>query len=133
MDADYAAVLDEFVQLKASVKEWHEASFEPTLSKFQQRIEDTNTEEGVVMSTMLAYVISGLRNSRRSAILEEFRSSGRVQRLVEEGIRELTSVRELKELQHLVGVEADGICGPRTRAAIREYDSSLLATSSACQ
>ena len=85
------------------------------------------------MATILTYVIGNLHASRRAAILKEFRSSGRILRLFQEGVRELASVLALKELQRLVGVEADGICGPVTRAALNEHDPTLLATSSACQ
>ena len=85
------------------------------------------------MATILAYVISDLHTSRRGAILEEFRNSDRIRRLFERGLSELDAVVKVKELQRLVGVEVDGICGPRTRAAINAYDADLLATVSACQ
>ncbi|MBM41499.1 MAG: hypothetical protein CL483_06210 [Acidobacteria bacterium] len=85
----YTAVLSEFVQLDASVERWHEASFEQTLRGFQHRFLDTETEEGAVMGTMLAYIIGNLRTSRRAAILDEFRTSGRIQQLFERGLSEL--------------------------------------------
>ena len=85
----YTAVLSEFVQLDASVERWHEASFEQTLRGFQRRFLDTGTEEGAVMDTMLAYIIGNLRTSRRAAILDEFRTSGRIQQLFERGLSEL--------------------------------------------
>ena len=133
MDPEYAEALNDFVRLDATEEEWHQASFHSTLKNFQERFKATATEEGTVMATILAYVIKDLHGSRRGAILEEFRASGRIHRLFQAGVRELTSVRALKELQRLVGVEDDGICGPRTRAAIRKHNPSLLATSSACQ
>ena len=85
----FASVLDAFVRLDASVQRWHEASFEPTLRRFQRQFEETDTEEGTVMATTLAYVIGDLRTSRRAAILDEFRTSGRILRLFQEGVREL--------------------------------------------
>jgi hypothetical protein len=88
-DSQYAAVLDEFLRTDATVERWHEASFEPVLRGFQKRFQATGTEEGGVMATMLAYMIGDLRTSRRAAILDEFRSSGRVLRLFEQGVREL--------------------------------------------
>ena len=133
MNPEYAEALNDFVRLDATEEEWHQSSFNSTLKNFQKRFKATATEEGTVMATVLTYVMKDLHGSRRGAILEEFRSSGRIQRLFQRGSRELTSARALKELQRLVGVEADGICGPRTRAAIRQHDPSLLATSSACQ
>ena len=132
-DPEYAEALDDFVRLDATVEEWHQASFHSTLRSFQERFEATGTEEGTVMATILTYVISDLRTSRRAAILEEFRSSERILRLFQEGVRELAAVLALKELQRVVGVEADGICGPVTLAAINEHDPTLLATSSVCQ
>ena len=85
----FSSVLDEFVRLDADVQRWHEASFEPTLRRFQRQFEETDTEEGTVMATTLAYVIGDLRTSRRAAILDEFRTSGRILRLFQEGVREL--------------------------------------------
>jgi hypothetical protein len=89
---DFAATLEEFVQLEPGVRRWHEASFEPTLQGFRRRFEATNTHEGSVMATMLAYVIGDLRTSRRAAILEEFRTSGKILDLFKQGVTELTTV-----------------------------------------
>jgi hypothetical protein len=88
-DPDFASVLNDFVRLEASVQRWHEASFESTLRGFQRRFEETNSEEGRVMATTLKYVIGDLRTSRRAAILEEFRTSGRILRLFQQGVSEL--------------------------------------------
>ena len=51
-----------------------------------------DTEEGIVMVTMLAYVITDLHTSRRAAILQEFRTSGRILRLFQDGLSELVAV-----------------------------------------
>jgi hypothetical protein len=85
----FASVLDEFVRIDVGVQRWHEASFEPTLRQFQQRFKDTGTEEGAVMATTLAYVVGNLRTSRRAAILDEFRTSGRILQLFQRGVQEL--------------------------------------------
>ena len=85
----FSSVIDEFVRLDAGIQRWHEASFEPTLREFQRRFEETDTEEGAVMATTLAYVIGDLRTSRRAAILDEFRTSGRILQLFRQGVREL--------------------------------------------
>ncbi len=87
--AEYAAVLDEFVGLDASVQEWHEDEFETTLQSFRRRFADTGTEEGSVMATTLGFILDSLTASRRAAILAEFRTSGRVRQLFERGRREL--------------------------------------------
>jgi hypothetical protein len=41
------------------------------------------------MATTLAYVITDLRTSRRAAILEEFRTDGRILDLFKQGVQEL--------------------------------------------
>jgi hypothetical protein len=88
-DPAFSTTLDEFVRLEDGVERWHEASFEPTLRGFQRRFEETETEEGAVMATALRYVIGDLRTSRRAAILSEFRTSGRILRLFQQGAQEL--------------------------------------------
>ena len=87
----YTTVLNEFVRLEATVQEWHEPSFEPILRGFQERFERTSTEEGMVMSTTLAYVINHLYTSRRAAILNEFRASRRILQLFKRGVRQLSA------------------------------------------
>jgi hypothetical protein len=89
---DYAATLDEFLRIESGVQRWHDAAFEPVLQGFRRRFEATDTEEGRVMATMLAYVIGDLRTSRRAAILEEFRTSGKILDLFKQGVSELTTV-----------------------------------------
>jgi hypothetical protein len=87
----FAATLDEFLRLEAGVQRWHEASFEPVLQDFRRRFEATDSEEGTVMATTLAYVIDDLRTSRRAAILEDFRTNGRILELFRQGVAELTA------------------------------------------
>ncbi len=87
--SEYASVLYDFLRMEAGVWRWHEVSFEPTLRSFQERFEETGTEEGLVMATTLRYVISNLRASQRAAILEEFRNSGRILNLFQRGLQEL--------------------------------------------
>ena len=86
----FASLLDEFVRIDVGVRRWHEASFEPTLRGFQRRFAETETEDGAVMATTLAYVVGNLRTSRRAAILDEFRTSGRILQLFQRGVRELS-------------------------------------------
>jgi hypothetical protein len=87
--AAFTEALDEFLQLEPGVQRWLDASFEPTLQASRRRFEATGTEEGQVMATMLAYVIGDLRTSRRAAILDDFRTSGRILDLFQKGIVEL--------------------------------------------
>ena len=42
------------------------------------------------MATTLAYVVGNLTTSRRAAILDEFRTSGRILQLFQRGVRELS-------------------------------------------
>ena len=87
---EYAAVLDEFIRLDASIEEWHQRSFKATLDDFRRRFLDTGTEEGAVMATVLSFAIQDLNTSRRAAILNEFRSSDSIRRLFDRGRRELS-------------------------------------------
>jgi hypothetical protein len=68
---------------------WHDASFEPVLQGYRKRFAATDTEEGDVMASVLAYVIGDLRTSRRAAILDEFRTSGEILQLFRQGAAEL--------------------------------------------
>lgn len=86
---EYADVLNDFLRIDSGMEKWLDVSFEPKLRGFQQRFENTKTEEGSVMAATLAYVISDLRTSRRAAILEEFRNSGRILDLFKAGAAEV--------------------------------------------
>jgi hypothetical protein len=91
-DPEYAALIDEFIRLDASIEEWHTASFRSRLEDFRRRFSETGTEEGAVMATILAFTIQDLRTSGRVAILNEFRRSDRVRRLFDQGRRELSGL-----------------------------------------
>ena len=86
---EYAAALNDFLRIESGIERWHSVDFEATLRTFQERFDATRTEEGSVMATTLSYVISDLRTSRRAAILEEFRTSGRILDLFKKGVEEL--------------------------------------------
>lgn len=88
----FTAAMDEFLQLQPGAERWLDASFEPTLQASRRRFQATGTEEGQVMATMLAYVIGDLRTSRRAAILDDFRTSGRILELFQKGMDELATV-----------------------------------------
>jgi len=90
----YLAVLNDFLRLDAGPERWDHPDFAPVLSDFKRRFKETNTEEGVVMETVLAYVMDQAYTSSRRALLSEFRSSGQVRRLLERGVLELDVVRE---------------------------------------
>lgn len=87
--APFTDALEAFLQLEAGVLRWHDASFEQILQAHRRRFEATRTEEGIVMAAVLAYVIGDLRTSRRAAILDDFRSNGRILDLFKRGAAEL--------------------------------------------
>jgi hypothetical protein len=81
----YVALLNEFMQLDVPLGEWDDKAFDPVLREFQKRFAATDTEEGTVMATTLAFVLQDQRSSRQAQILAEFRTSPRILRLFERG------------------------------------------------
>jgi hypothetical protein len=92
--AAYVAVLDDFMRLDAGAERWDDPAFAHVLADFKRRFRETNTEEGVVMETVLAYAMDQAYTSSRRALLSEFRSSGQVRSLIERGVLELDIVRD---------------------------------------
>tara|TARA_B100001123_G_scaffold450199_1_gene619152 strand:- start:13385 stop:14899 length:1515 start_codon:yes stop_codon:yes gene_type:complete len=91
---EFLEVLNEFVRLDSADWRWYDRSFVSILESFQDRFLNTDTEEGTVMSTTLAYIISNLRSSRRGAILEEYRSSDSVLKLFDRGVNALEAASD---------------------------------------
>lgn len=89
----FASALNDFVRLDATLEQWDDRSFEPVLRGFQKRFSDTNTEEGTVMATVLAYVIDETYASARGAILTEYRASEAVLRLFDRAVLERDAAR----------------------------------------
>jgi hypothetical protein len=105
--AAYAAVLDEFLALDATVEQWDDRSFEPVLQGFQQRFRATRTEEGAVMATVLEYVMNDAYTSERGEILAEFRDSDEVRRLFERGVIAREASRPVPTLEDASDARAD--------------------------
>ena len=64
------------------------------LKDFKRRFRETNTEEGVVMETVLAYAMDQAYTSSRRTLLSEYRNSEKVRWLIERGVLQLdASVR----------------------------------------
>jgi hypothetical protein len=82
-------VLDDFLRLDAGPEQWDDPAFAPVLADFRRRFRNTNTEEGTVMDTVLAYVMDQAYTSSRRTLLSDFRRDEKVQRLIERGVREL--------------------------------------------
>jgi hypothetical protein len=91
----YATVLDDFMRLDAGPERWDDPGFAPVLMEFRRRFSETNTEEGGVMATVLAYAMDQAYTSSRRALLSEFRSNEQVRRLIERGVLELHALAEV--------------------------------------
>ena len=89
----YAAVLDDFMRLDAGPERWDDPAFAPVLTEFRRRFSETNTEEGGVMATVLAYAMDQAYTSSRLTLLSEFRSSEQVRQLIDRGVLELGAIR----------------------------------------
>lgn len=90
--ADFAAVLDDFVRMDATLEEWEDPAFEATLTGFRRRFKSTDSEEGVVMDAVLGYMIQDLRASRR--VLADYRANPKAQAAFERGIQQRAVERE---------------------------------------
>jgi Transglycosylase SLT domain len=89
----YLAVLNDFMLLKASAEQWDDPAFAPVLTALKDRFRATHTEEGTVMDTVLAYVMDQAYTSKRRDLLDEFRNSEQVRRLVQRGVVTLDASR----------------------------------------
>jgi hypothetical protein len=92
--ASYMGVLDDFMHLAPGADRWDDPAFAAVLADFRRRFKATNTEEGAVMETVLAYVMDQAYTSSRRMLLAEYRNSGKVRSLIERGVFELDAVRK---------------------------------------
>jgi hypothetical protein len=92
--ASYLAVLNDFIRLDPGAERWDDPAFAPVLRDFKRRFEETNTEEGVVMATVLAYTMDQAYTSSRRRLLAEYRNNGTIRSLIERGVLELDAVRQ---------------------------------------
>src|SRR5687767_7987172 len=105
--AAYASVLEEFLDLDATVEQWDDRSFETVLQGFQQRFRATRTEEGSVMATVLGYVMNDAYTSERAEILAEFRASEDVRQLFELGVIAREALRLVPTLEDTSDAKSD--------------------------
>ena len=89
----YAAVLDDFMRLEPGPERWDNPAFAPVLADFKRRFRETNTEEGAVMATVLAYAMDQAYTSSRRTLLTEYRNSEKVRELIERGRLQLDALR----------------------------------------
>jgi hypothetical protein len=89
----YVAVLDDFMRLESGPERWDDPAFASVLEDFKRRFRETNTEEGVVMETVLAYAMDQAYASTRRTLLSEYRNSEKVRWLIARGVLELDALR----------------------------------------
>ena len=90
----YMAVLAEFIRLESGPDRWDDPAFASVLTDFKRRFKETNTEEGLVMETVLAYAMDQAYASTRRTLLAEYRNSGQVRSLIDRGMLELDAARQ---------------------------------------
>jgi hypothetical protein len=95
----YTAVLDDFLRLEPGVERWDDPAFAPVLADFKRRFRETNTEEGLVMETVLAYAMDQAYASPRRSLLTDYRNSEQVRSLIERGVLERDAVRHAVALR----------------------------------
>jgi hypothetical protein len=95
----YAAVLADFLRLEPGVERWDDPSFAPVLAEFRRRFRETNTEEGSVMATVLAYAMDQAYTSPRRSLLAEYRNNERIWWLIASGVLELDVMRHAAALR----------------------------------
>jgi hypothetical protein len=81
------------MRLEAGPERWDDPGFAPVLTEFRRRFSETQTEEGAVMATVLAYAMDQAYTSGRRTLLADYRSSEQVRRLIERGVVELDALR----------------------------------------
>jgi hypothetical protein len=94
----YVAVLNDFMRLDPGPEQWDDPAFAPVLKNFRRRFRETNTEEGVVMETVLAYAMDQAYTSSRRTLLSEYRNSEKVRWLIERGVLQLDALRNTPTL-----------------------------------
>jgi hypothetical protein len=95
----FVEVLNDFLQLEPGAERWDDPAFAPVLADFRRRFEETNSEEGTVMGTVLVYSMDQAYTSPRRALLAEFRNSETVRALIERGVLELDGLRSVEALR----------------------------------
>jgi hypothetical protein len=95
----YVAVLDDFLRLDSGPERWDDPAFAPVLMDFRRRFRETNTEEGMVMETVLVYAMDQAYTSSRRTLLSEYRNNEKVRWLIERGLLELDALRSIRALR----------------------------------
>jgi hypothetical protein len=93
----YLAVLDDFMHLEAGSERWDDPAFAPVLTEFKRRFKETNTEEGMVMETVLTYAMDQAYTSTRRTLLAEFRRNDEVRVKIDRGVLKLDALRDAQD------------------------------------
>ena len=80
-NAVYTSALTELLTTDLSLEEWNASPFDAELELLRHRFIESRSEEGTIIATVLAYVLEERRESGHGAILQEFRTSERIQQL----------------------------------------------------
>lgn len=87
-DAGFAALLDEFFAIDAAPSAWATREFSTTLRDYARRFRATQSDEGIVMATILDYVAREAAGPREE-ILSTYRTSPKILHLFEAGAEAL--------------------------------------------
>ena len=92
------------MRLDSGAEQWDDPAFAPVLTDFKRRFRETNTEEGVVMETVLAYAMDQAYTSSRRTLLAEYPEQREGRSLIERGVLELDALRHAAALRADAGV-----------------------------
>jgi hypothetical protein len=96
-NAAFKTTMADFMALDAPPEQWDEPPFLSVLKGFERRFAATQSEEGTVMATMLAYVGSEAATSGRRQILTEFRTSSTIRGEFERAVRHRDAARAAQQ------------------------------------
>jgi hypothetical protein len=82
----YTAALADFLALDYPPERWDDGSLVPVLRNFEKRFRETKSEEGTIMSTVLAFVIDDAESSGRREILASFRADQNIHTLFDQAL-----------------------------------------------
>jgi hypothetical protein len=96
-NAAFTSALRAFMDLDVPPEQWDEPSFMPVLKGFERRFAASQSEEGTIMATVLAYVTSEASTSGRRDILSEFRTSSTIRSEFERAVRHRDAARAAQQ------------------------------------
>jgi hypothetical protein len=105
---DYQLTLDEFLAIdqRFDAEDWHDGSAFETLRAFETRFRATQSEEGIVMASVLDFVIADLSDGRQREILERVRGSERAIHILAQSADQLRSL--MPPIDHGAGLSRRG-------------------------